>query len=367
MTAFRLFFVVVLCCLAQPAIATEPVIEPSDSTDRVVILNNGAVYRGEVVELEPRSHVVLRLASGAVRRFEWRDLRRVGGTSASPPAAPSARAPVPVPERLPPHESARPTPTETRPAAEKVRERTTTSGSYSEHLTAAKVLEQLGQVSDALTEYEEAYKLRADSFLLYRMASMHDQLDQSREALRLYRRYLAEVPNMPEERQTEVATNIARLSMAISESNPTDRPRGRTGDSADGARSSRLASTGLLAAGISIWATSYLATVITAGLGLAGTTTSQFLSTYSSGSIAKAQATLGVLMIPVGGPIISSALAPAPEWVLPWIFIGAGSQIAGMAMTIAGGRSKPTGSAPSALLLPMLSPANTGLAFVGSF
>lgn len=363
MIRLRAFFVSVALLSVSLALAAEPVIEPSESTDRVVILISGAVYRGEVVELEPRSHLILRLASGAIRRFEWRDLRRVGGAS-TPGPQPAPKPRQPPAEKLSSREPIRASQTDERPAADKVREPNPSAGRYREHLSDAKVLEEVGQLSEALDEYREAYRQRPEPFLLYRMASIHDQLDHPRDALKLYRRYLNENPNLPEERQAEVATNIARLTLSLADSASNEPTRTRPENSA---RTQR-ASLGMMAVGISIWGTSYIATAIVAGLGLAGTQTSQFLNTYPSESVAKMQSTLGVLLIPVAGPIISSALAPAAEWAIPWIFLGAGSQIAGMAMTIAGGRTKQiTPGSARARLAPWLSPATTGLALMGSF
>ena len=349
--------------LSSVALAAEPIIEPSDSIERIVILHSGAVYRGEVVELEPNSHLILRLASGSTRRFDWRDLRRVSG-SGSPPSSVTPRVRTVPADKITSREP-------TRAAAEKPtgvdRPRQLSGDSYRDHLSSGKVLEELGQYSDALSEYGQAYQQKPEPFLLYRMATMQDQLDRPREALSLYRRYLRESPNLPEDRQTEVATNIARLSLALSESSNARSDRSNRVAQDEPARS-RFVSVGVMAAGISIWATSYVATAITAGLGLAGTTSPDFQRTYSSGNIAKAQAMLGVLYVPVAGPIISSAIAPAAEWAIPWIFLGAGTQVLGMAMTIAGGRTKrPDPDKLGAWLLPSLGPNGNGLAVVGAF
>ncbi len=348
------------------AVAAEPIIEPTDTTDRVVLLNNGAVYHGEVVELEPRSHVIIRLPSGSVRRFEWRDLRRIGGTPA--PSTPAAsRVRQSGPDKLPSQQPSRPPLPHDRPSAAEARDASPTGEKYREHLSDAKVLEGIGQLSEALAAYRAAYAQRQEPFILYRMASLHDQLDHPRDALKLYRRYLNENPNLPEERQAEVATNIARLTLSLADSTPADSPRSHHDEPQTQTQTQRV-SVGTMAAGISIWGTSYLISAIVGGLGLAGTQTSQFLNTNSSGGVAKAQAIFGTLLIPVAGPIVSSALAPVAEWAIPWVLIGAGSQIAGMSMTIAGARSRQVSPSSSrAWVLPFVSPASTGLALVGSF
>lgn len=59
--------------LAQPAVS-------SISGMRSVLLKNGAIYRGELVELVPSDHIILKLATGEVKRFEWADITPDGTT-----------------------------------------------------------------------------------------------------------------------------------------------------------------------------------------------------------------------------------------------------------------------------------------------
>lgn len=359
-----LLFVVAVLIVGQCGLlhAAEPVVESSDSTDRVVILNNGGVYRGELIELEPGSHLILRLATGATRRFEWRDLRRVGagkGKAAGPrPAGDSEASGASRPRSLDAPPNSVSPPEKVRPIAG--------ARSYREHVDDAKILEEFGQLPEALTQYELAYSRNPLPYLLYRMASLHDQLEHPREALDLYRRYQAQKPEMTEERQSELANNIARLSVIVDEPH-RPRPVPRAVDAI--ATQTRRSSVGLMAAGISIWASSYLAAAITGGLLFAGTQSGQIQRSYSPETLAKAQATFGVLFIPVLGPFVSSMILPSAEWALPWIFLDGAAQIAGLAMTIAGGRSHRARAtdANALLIMPSLSPANMGLAVGGQF
>lgn len=62
---------------ARPAHAQGAPTAAEDSLERVVALQDGAAYRGELLEYVPRDHVTLRLASGQAMRFEWGKIRRI--------------------------------------------------------------------------------------------------------------------------------------------------------------------------------------------------------------------------------------------------------------------------------------------------
>jgi hypothetical protein len=350
--------------LSVPAWA-EPVVEVTDSPERIVTLSSGAVYRGEVIELEPKSHVILRLASGAQRRFDWRELRRIAGPNSPPISTSRARGGG---DKVGSGPSTAPAASSERPpaASDKLREAPHAASSYREHISDAKALEEAGQLTDALSHYEQAYSRNPQSSVLYRMASLRDQLEHPRQALTLYRRYLAQNPNLPDERQAEVATNIARLTLALQDAS-SETPARRPADASPPSAGS-LRSPGMLAAGISIWGTSYLAAAVVGSLLLAGTTSSQIQRQYSASSIGQVQAASGVLLIPVAGPFVSSGLVPSLEWTLPWIFVGGGTQILGLALTIAGARRHPgQRQAEYTLRGPTLGAGPGGLALVSRF
>lgn len=63
--------------------------QPSPSLERVLILKDGAIYRGEVIELVPHDYIILKLRSGAEKRFSWSSIERQsvpGAAATNPPA-----------------------------------------------------------------------------------------------------------------------------------------------------------------------------------------------------------------------------------------------------------------------------------------
>lgn len=77
--------------------------------ERVLVMKDGAIYRGEVIELVPREYIILKLHSGVEKRFAWSaiDKQSVPGGAASEPlrresAAAPAFAPSPRPAPPPP-------------------------------------------------------------------------------------------------------------------------------------------------------------------------------------------------------------------------------------------------------------------------
>ncbi len=76
-----------------PAVAA-PALDPSAT--RTFTLADGSIYRGEIVELVPNDHVVLKLATGEIKRIAWSSLARPA-TPAVPdaPPAPPPEAPAP--------------------------------------------------------------------------------------------------------------------------------------------------------------------------------------------------------------------------------------------------------------------------------
>lgn len=60
--------------------------------EHVVTLRDGAIYRGVLIELVPNDHLVLRLATGELRRIAWADIQSRHVVASAP-----VPAPVPVP------------------------------------------------------------------------------------------------------------------------------------------------------------------------------------------------------------------------------------------------------------------------------
>lgn len=77
MRAWLLWVIAVGCLVSSSAAHSEPIVDSSESLQRVVLLNNGAVYSGLLLTLDPGREVSLRLADGEVKRFAWSSIRRV--------------------------------------------------------------------------------------------------------------------------------------------------------------------------------------------------------------------------------------------------------------------------------------------------
>jgi len=87
--------IVLYLLLLAGSVWAEPVIESSDSIHRLVFLNDGSVYAGELVALEPQKQVTIRLVDGSLKRFRWSLIRRMAATSSQPAGldAPGASQP----------------------------------------------------------------------------------------------------------------------------------------------------------------------------------------------------------------------------------------------------------------------------------
>ena len=66
-----------------------------------------------------------------------------------------------------------------------------------EHFAKAEQLYRVERFQDAFTEYQEAFLAKPDPNLLYNMAQCQRLMGNRPEAVRLYRRFLAERPNPP--------------------------------------------------------------------------------------------------------------------------------------------------------------------------
>lgn len=60
-----------------------------------IVLHDGALVRGRVVELVPRERVVIQLATGETRTIDWALVARTEGPSFAPAPAPAPSAPAP--------------------------------------------------------------------------------------------------------------------------------------------------------------------------------------------------------------------------------------------------------------------------------
>lgn len=84
-----------IALLVLPHEARSQSIQSGGSSDRIVTLSDGALYRGELIELVPNDHITIRLATGEVKRFEWATISDVSTPVVSP--TPQFSPPTPAP------------------------------------------------------------------------------------------------------------------------------------------------------------------------------------------------------------------------------------------------------------------------------
>lgn len=83
-----------------------------DALERIVVCTDGAIYRGEILEYEPRDHITLRLVSGKSKRIEWSNVKSSAAVGHSPIAAEHEQRSNSATPVRPPPVSASPSPTQ---------------------------------------------------------------------------------------------------------------------------------------------------------------------------------------------------------------------------------------------------------------
>lgn len=63
--------------------------QPAAPTEYMVTLKTGAIYRGEVLEYEPKDHVTLRLINGRLKQFDWSEIASSGPVNGAALAKPA--------------------------------------------------------------------------------------------------------------------------------------------------------------------------------------------------------------------------------------------------------------------------------------
>lgn len=63
-------------------------------TEYMVTLKTGAIYRGEVLEYEPKDHVTLRLLNGRIKQFAWSEIASSGPVNGTTLARPAESSPA---------------------------------------------------------------------------------------------------------------------------------------------------------------------------------------------------------------------------------------------------------------------------------
>jgi hypothetical protein len=91
--------------LALNVVAPEAMAQtPADagSARRLLSLRDGSLYNGELVEKVPGDHITLKLVTGEIRRFEWREIAEVPPPEPATPSPPGATPAAPTPPASPP-------------------------------------------------------------------------------------------------------------------------------------------------------------------------------------------------------------------------------------------------------------------------
>lgn len=196
----------------------------ANSTERIIDLTDGSLYRGELLEYVPKDHVTLRLSSGEVRRFPWAQIKRVALVASTGQLVPLPRrerpavtvAPVEPAAPLPPPPvlSGPPQP---EPASENAQSRAKPPGGqrsdededqddspatptaklrYEEQMKAAAEQVRNEDYSAAEESYQRIRQTYNDTRSLYALAKTQQKTGQFYEAYQNYRQYLAQDPTL---------------------------------------------------------------------------------------------------------------------------------------------------------------------------
>lgn len=220
------------------------------------------------------------------------------------------------------------------------------------------------QFIEALKELEAAYALSQVPQLLYYQGLAHQSLGHSKEALTFYEMFLSRGgPRDPAERSA-LLRRISALKQidALTPPPPSLAPPPSLFQGVPFRIETRPHHHGMLVAGSVMLGIGY---VFAFGTGIAYTTFGG--STQAAG---------GTLLLPVVGPLISSAILydNILSWGLPWLLTDLPLQISGLALIIQGYRTKQRvlvpnlpGGAELTLLRPYASPDGAGMIAIGRF
>jgi len=190
------------------AVRANPDPPAATSMERVVTLTNGAMYRGELLEYVPQSHVLLRLAGGELKRFDWRQIKDASAIAAptEPASAPTSTkiaastppaAPVPGPKLAadaagPPHD----------PIA------------YQRHLKAGESAFRAGAYRAAILDFKAAYRLNPDPNLHYSLARSYHNLGAYADAKEHYESFLEDGKDLGGSSRQEAKAQLLRAERA---------------------------------------------------------------------------------------------------------------------------------------------------------
>lgn len=240
---------------------------------------------------------------------------------------------------------------------------------YQAHATRAEQLLQAERYIEAIKELEAAYALRQQSHWLFALGQAHQRLGHASEARVYYQRYLvsAGLGGSGSEQRREATQHLNELNEFLGATAPrTAAPQGFS--PLPYRVEVRPHHRGMLAAGWSLLGVGYAAAFAT------GTA----FAVIESGSRSSSNfgAAGGTLLIPVAGPVVSTAMVPSAilYWGLPWLLIDLPLQVCGLALIIKGYTTKQQVVVPNTLIdpgavsvTPYLSPGGGGLSAAGRF
>jgi len=93
-------------------------------------------------------------------------------------------------------------------------------------IKAAKSAYNRGEFETALEKFRDAYDMYPHPDILYRIALCHERLGEDQEAVRYYRRFLAEVPDAPERPRIEKTIEVIESRIDKSALAVTTQPQG---------------------------------------------------------------------------------------------------------------------------------------------
>lgn len=239
---------------------------------------------------------------------------------------------------------------------------------YQAHAARAEQLFRSEQYIEAIKEMEAAYSLRQVPQWLFALGQAHQRLGHASEARLHYQRYLVSSGlGGDSEQRREASQRLEELNRLLGVPEP-QQPVAPSFSPLPYRVEVRPHHRGMLAAGWSMLAVGYAAAFAT------GTAFAVIEGgSRSSSSLGSAG---GTLLIPVAGPVVSSAVAynSILYWGLPWLLIDLPLQVCGLALIIKGYTTPQKVVVPNTNLdsgavsfTPYLSPGGGGLSAAGRF
>lgn len=311
-----------LVLTAALAVAAPVFAQSRSEPERTVRLDDGSIYRGELVEYVPEDHITLRLASGAVKRFRADQVKSISGAPLGTRQSHEVATMPPSPAVAPPASLA------------------------VEYVKKARAYCAAEDFTRCLAMYDAAYRDSPISGILYDLAQVHDKLNHFKDAIALYRKYLNEQPYVDNERKQQVEERIAELKETARATRQAEQEqlRQQVAQPTENTRYVYRRRYALMASGLSLMFLSYGAALSVGAFMMGGAST-------ESNRLARDQLNTlgGSLMTPIIGPFISGIVSGSATWAALWIVLSGSTQVAGLGMAIGGGIKKAYPATPANL------------------